>query len=283
MTRLGLGPTGIAVNITADGRHLEDARVLEQLGYRTLWLPGGQLDRLGHVADLLGVTTAARVATGIVSPDVYGPDEVARQYADLESAAPGRFVVGLGGSQRRPLLRDLHAYLDGLDRASVPVPAERRILAALGPRKLEIARDRCAGAITLLVTPDHTSVARSILGADATLVVDEFVVLDTNAAHARRLARVPLGFLATIAGYRSNFARMGFTDDDIGGLSDRLVDELVAWGDVDAIVERLDAHRAAGADHIVLSVLNDDDQSSRLEVTRRLAYRLNAAIDGATQ
>ena len=262
---MDLGRTGVAVEM---GAHLNHAPVLERLGYRTLWIAGGQLDRLERVTELLGATDGARVATGIISPDAYGPEAVARFYGKTETAAPGRFVVGLGGSQRRPQLRELHGYLDALDGAPVPVPAGRRILAALGPRKLAVARDRCAGAITLLVTPEHTASAREILGPAATLVVDEFVVLDPDADRARALARGPLGFLATVPGYRANFARMGFADDDVDGLSDRLVDGVVARGDEAAIAARVAAHRAAGADHVVLSVLGAGDA---VAIARRLA------------
>jgi probable F420-dependent oxidoreductase len=264
-----LGRAGIAVDVSPDGRHLAAAATLEQQGYATFWLPGGQLDRLDRVTDVLRATTAARVATAIVSPDVYDADEVARFYAGTQAAAPGRFVLGLGGSQRSPRLRDLNSYLDRLDRAAVP--PERRVLAALGPKKLALARDRGAGAITLLVTPEHTSGARAILGSGRTLVVDQYVVLGTDAGRARALARGPLGFLVTVPGYRASFARMGFTDEEITGLADRLVDELVAWGDLDAVTERIAAHRAAGADHVVVSILDPDD---RLDVARRLATRL---------
>jgi probable F420-dependent oxidoreductase len=248
---MDLGRTGIALDDPGA------AATLEQLGYDTLWIPGGRLDRLDRVTDALAATTTARIATGIISPDVHDADEVGRLYAAAETTAPGRFVVGVGGSQRRPRLRELDTYLDALDAAGIP--AGRRILAALGPRKLAAARDRCAGAITLLVTAGHTATARAVLGPGATLVVDQFVVPDTDPDRARTLARGPLSFLATVPGYRTNFARMGFSDDDITGLSDHLVDALVAWGDRDAIESRIAAHRAAGADHVVLSPLSAPD------------------------
>jgi probable F420-dependent oxidoreductase len=157
--------------------------------------------------------------------------------------------------------------LDRLDRSEPPVPAERRILAALGPRKLELARDRAAGAVALLVTPDYTAEARRILGPDATLVVSLMTVLGTDAAQARDTARVPLRFLSGVGGYATNFERMGFGADDISGLSDRLVDDLVAWGDADAIVARVRSHLAAGADHVVVSELGERPG----EVARQLA------------
>jgi probable F420-dependent oxidoreductase len=272
MNRLDFGPIGVSLEVSDDDTHLDAARELERLGYSALWLPGGQLDRLDRLTELVGATTQVRIGSSIISPDVYGADEVTSWYAQLEVSAPGRVVVGLGGSQTPPALPALHEYLDRLDRDGA-VPVERRLLAALGPRKLEIARDRSAGALTLLVTPDYTRQARAALGAEALLVVDQFVMLEDDPAKARESARAHLRFLAGVAGYRANFARMGFTDTEISTLGVRLVDELVAWGDADAIAARVDAHRAAGADHVVLAVLADDDQPGTLEVARRLAPR----------
>jgi probable F420-dependent oxidoreductase len=276
MSKLDLGPIGVSLNVTPDEAYLDEARQLEQLGYRTVWLPGGQLDRLDRISQVIQATTAIQVGSGIISPDVYPPDAVASLYADLQASTPDRFAVGLGGSQKPPSLPGLNRYPDRLDHATPPVPAGRRLLAALGARKLEIARNRCAGAMALLVTPAYTSRARTILGEESTLVIDQFVVLDTNPTQARQTARGPLGFLSTVAGYRANFLRMGFTGTDIAGLSDGLVDALVAWGDADTIAQRVNAHRNAGADHVILAVLNEGDQPSPLDVARELAHRLGA-------
>jgi probable F420-dependent oxidoreductase len=276
MTKLDLGPTGVALSVTAGDTHLDEARALERLGYRTSWLPGGQIDKLDRIAELVHATTTMQVGSAIISPDVYAADDVARLHAELQSTAPDRFVAGLGASQKPRALAELNRYLDRLDEAGIPVPADRRILAALGPRKLEIARRRCAGAMALLVTPAYTSEARTILGADSTLVIDQFVVLDTDALRARRTARGRLKFLSGVAGYRANFTRMGFSDADIADLSDHLVDELVIWGDADTIVQRIDAQRNAGADHVILAVLNDADQPGALDVAAQLADRLTA-------
>jgi probable F420-dependent oxidoreductase len=271
MSKLDLGALGVSLNVTSDDGYLDDARQLERLGYGTVWLPGGQLDSLERIAQLIRATTAVQVAPGIISAAVYEADEVARLYADLQADAPDRFVVGLGGAQKPPSLAGLNRYLDELDQAVPPVPVERRVLAALGPRKLEIARSRCAGAIALLVTPEYTSHARAILGEDRTLVIDQFAVLDSDSTRARQTAREHVRFLAGVPGYRANFARMGFTETDIAELSDQLVDAVVAWGDADAIAERVMAHRDAGADHVILAALADGDQPGPLEVARQLA------------
>ena len=278
MTKLDLGPIGISLNVTADRRHLDEAAELERLGYSTIWLPGGQIDSLDRIAELVHATTTIKVAPGIIPPDVYGPDAVAALYGNIEASAPGRFVVGLGGPQRARSLPALHEFVDALDAADPPVPADRRILAALGPRKLEIARDRFAGAITLLATLAYTAEARRILGDHRTLIADQFVVLDGNATSARETARTHLRFLSGVRGYVANFARMGFTEDEVSDLRDRLVDELVAWGNEDAIATRVSEQRAAGADHVVLGVVSEGDQPGPVEVGRRMADRLVGAV-----
>ena len=271
MTRIeGLGPIGISLNISPDETYLDEAARLESLGYSAIWLRGGQIDSLDRISAVVRATDSIPVATGIIPVGVYDSGAVAQLHADLQTTAPDRFVVGLGGPQVPRPLRALNDYLDRLDRFDPPVPAERRILAALGPRKLELARDRTAGAVVLLVTPDYTAEARRILGPDATLVVSLMTVLGTDAAQARDTARVPLRFLSGVGGYATNFERMGFGADDISGLSDRLVDDLVAWGDADAIVARVHSHLAAGADHVVVSELGERPG----EVARQLATRL---------
>jgi hypothetical protein len=147
MSELDLGPIGIAVQVSADGGHLAEAAELEELGYSAIWLRGGQIDSLSRITEVVRATTAVPVIPGIIPVDVYGPGEVIQLYADLQARAPGRVIAGLGGPQVPWPLGPLNDYLDQLDQGDPPVPAGRRILAALGPRKLEIARDRAAGAV----------------------------------------------------------------------------------------------------------------------------------------
>jgi probable F420-dependent oxidoreductase len=273
MSKLGLGAVGMSVQVSADGGHLDEAAALEEFGYSAIWLRGGQIDSLDRIAEVVGATKAVPVVPGIISVDVYAPGEVSRLYADLQDRAPGRFIAGLGGPQVPRPLRPLHDYLDRLDQGEPPVPAGRRILAALGPRKLEIARDRAAGAVLLLVTPDYVRTARRILGTEATLVVSQLVALQADAARAREAARGPLRFLSGVPGYRASFTRMGFTASDIDGLSDELVDRLVAWGSTDTITARVNEYRQAGADHVALTVL-DDDHEPAVDSARQLARSL---------
>jgi probable F420-dependent oxidoreductase len=277
MSKLELGRIGICVNVTDNDGYLDEAIELEKLGYSTIWVSGGQLASLAPLAELVRGTTSIPVAPAIIPLDLHGPQAVTALYADLERTHPGRFVVGLGGPQKggKPL-RQMREFLDRLEAADPPVPAGRRILAALGPRKLELARERFAGAVPLLVTPGYTSWARDILGEHRTLVIDQIVVADTDPVRARNTAREPLRFLLGqgVGGYAENVRRMGFDDTDIAELSDRLVDGLTAWGDADAIEARVREHLDAGADQVALNVLSDGEQPGTLAVGRTLAARL---------
>lgn len=266
MGALGVGPVGVALNVS--GSYLAEAAEAERLGYSAIWLPGGQLDELGRLADLVQATTAVPVGASIISPDVYPAEAVSALYRRLEASAPGRFIPGLGGSQQPRSLAALRAYLDQLDQADPPVPACLRLLAALGPRKLELARDRCAGAIVLLVTLAYLAEARRILGAQATLVVDQMLVLDTDPGRARETAR-PLRFLAGLPGYQASFARMGLDVAD----TDRLADELIFWGDPGTVAARIGQLHEAGADHVILHVLSEGGQPGPIEAARALAGR----------
>jgi probable F420-dependent oxidoreductase len=274
MNPLNLGPAGVALEVAADDSHLQQAAEAETLGYSTIWLPGGQIDALDRLAALTRATTSVSVAPAILSVDTYTPTEVARLFTELQATHPNRFVVGLGGPHGPRPLQALNRYLDRLEDADTPVPPDRRLLAALGPRKLELARDRAAGAVPLLVTPGYTAEARAILGDGATLAIDQLVVLDTDPNRARDTARGPLQFLSTLAGYSANFARMGFTDTDIASLSDHLVDQLVAWGDTDALTARIQQHLHAGADHVLLHVVHQDNQPGPIKTARQLADKL---------
>lgn len=244
---------GIALSITDDHGHLGAAGEIEALGYPSIWIAGGQLRTLALIPSLIRATRSLRVGTAIIPPDVYAAEQVTATYAAVEADAPGRFVVGLGAPQRPQAMAALGDYLDWLDAATPPVPRERRILAALGPRKLALARERFAGAIPLLVTPEYTAWARQILGPDARLVVQELTALDADLDRGREQARETVRFLSGVRGYTANFARMGFTAEEIETLADRLVDGVAAVGDADAVAARIERHLAAGADEVVLS------------------------------
>lgn len=275
MTHDGLGGIGIGLGLAEDGSHLAEAVELERLGYSTVWLAGGQLQTLDPVAEIIRATSTLRVGTGIIPVDVHDDRTVLRAYNDLERTHPDRFVVGLGAPQQgRSPLRAMDTFLDRIDAAADPIPRERRILAALGPKKLAMARERFAGAIALLVTPEYTADARAALGADPTLVISEFMVLDTDPERARAAARQSLAFLLEVPGYRQNTLRLGFTEAEIDNLDDRLLDTLISWGDADALAARLAEHQAAGADQVVVNLLPTNGTDGFLADAGTLADRV---------
>jgi probable F420-dependent oxidoreductase len=272
MTPIELGEFGFAIDIEPDNSHLDAAAEIEKLGFTALWIHGGQLDRLDRLADLAHATEHAVIASSIIAPDVYGAHAVLDFYRQMESEIPGRFLVGLGAPQKPRAIAALGDYLDQLDAAESPVPQSRRILGAIGPRKLDIARERFAGAVPILVTPAYAAAARERLGPDRALAVGQFAVLDDNPDSAREAARVPLRFLMTVRGYADSARRLGFTDADVNTLSDRLVDALVSWGSAAEIAAKAHEHHAAGADHVQLTVLHTGEgQPASLEAARLLA------------
>lgn len=256
----------------------EAAAELESLGFGALWL--GSSPSALHAEPLLEATERITVGTSIQSIWQHTAADTAARFAQLERDHPGRFVLGLGvshaklASQYRRPLAALAAYLDDLDTAGVP--AERRVLAALGPKTLQLARDRAAGAIPYLVTPEHTAEAREILG-DAPLLAPELkVVLETDPARARELARGALAIYLGLPNYTNTFLRLGFTEADLAdGGSDRLVDAVFAWGDETTIRERIDTYVKAGADHVALQVVTGRDREDLpREEWKRLASLL---------
>ncbi|MGX1542869.1 LLM class F420-dependent oxidoreductase [Streptomyces adustus] len=277
--RYGVWSTGLRSEDPARrGEIAETAAELEELGYGAAWLGGSSAPR--HASPLLEATSRLVVGTSIQSIWQYEADESAAAFAELESSHPGRFVLGLGVSHakltdqyRRPYSA-LVAYLDALDTAGVP--AGRRVLAALGPRTLELSRDRAAGAVPYLVTPEHTASARELLG-DGPLLAPEFAVVpEADPDRARALARGHLALYLSLPNYTGNFLRLGFAEDDLtGGGSDRLVDALYAWGDEERIRDRVEAFHRAGADHVAIQVV---DAGERDDLPREAWRRLAAVL-----
>lgn len=256
----------------------EAAAEIEELGFGAVWLGGSSA--APHALPLLASTSRLTVGTSIQSIWQYDADTSAAAYAQVESAHPGRFLLGLGVSHaklaeqyRRPYSA-LVGYLDALDAAGVP--AGRRVLAALGPKTLQLSGERAAGAIPYLVTPEHTAQAREILGEDALLAPELKVVPETDPARARALAREALAMYLALPNYTNTFLRLGFTEDDLAeGGSDRLIDALYAWGDDDRIRARIDAFHEAGADHVALQVVDGNPRDALPRDTwRRLAALL---------
>ncbi|MEW2615853.1 LLM class F420-dependent oxidoreductase [Streptomyces sp. NPDC047880] len=261
------------------GELAEAAAELEELGYGAVWLGGNS--SAANAAPLIEATSTLTVGTSIQSIWQHEPDAAATAFADLESAHPGRFVLGLGVSHAKRVEQYARPYsalvehLDGLDAAGVP--ADRRLLAALGPKSLRLARDRAAGSIPYLVTPEHTAHAREILGEAPLLAPELGVIPETDPARARALAREFLELYLPLPNYTNNFLRHGFTEEDLAdGGSDRLVDALFAWGDDTAIRAKIDAFIEAGADHVALQVLDGEPR----DALPRQAWRDVAALLG---
>lgn len=248
---------------------------LERLGFTTSWIPdvGGPV--FEALERLLRSTTSVIVATGVLNVWRHTPPETLGWWDGLDEPDRQRVMLGLGvghaariGAQWGRPLKVMSDYLDALDAGGFP--AERRCVAALAPRMLAVARDRSAGALTYLVTPEHTAQARAILGVGG-LFVEQGVILETDPTVARTIARHALGHYAELANYTDNWRRLGFTDHDIETRSDRFVDALIAWGDVEDIEQRVAAHVAAGADHVCVQVIRDDSTALPLESWRALA------------
>ncbi|MEW2357071.1 LLM class F420-dependent oxidoreductase [Spirillospora sp. NPDC029432] len=245
-------------------RNQDAAAELEALGYGAAWLGGSPGVR--HAQRLLAATSRLVVATGILSIWDYEPETVAKEEAALAADHPGRFLLGLGASHGA-LVGDRYTrpysamidYLDRLDAAGSP--PERRVLAALGPKMLAASKDRAAGAHPYLITPEHTRRAREALGTGPLLAPEVKVVLESDPARARAAARGHLEMYLQLPNYTSNLLRLGFEEGDVaGGGSDRLIDAVFAWGDVEAVGRRLAEHFDAGADHLALQVITDGDE-----------------------
>jgi probable F420-dependent oxidoreductase len=248
------------------------AKRIEAWGYGALWTPEATgREAFSASAWLLANTTKLLVASGIAN--IYARDAFAAAAAQkgLNEQSGGRFLLGLGVSHI-PLVEGLRnlkygkpvatmrAYLQAMASSKygsvAPAATPKTILAALGPKMLELARDLADGALPYNVPPEHTQQAREILGPGKHLCVEQGAVLETNPANARAAARRFLSIYLGLPNYVENWKRLGFTDADVaGGGSDRLIDSVIVWGDEKAIRTRIDAHWQAGADHVCVQAI----------------------------
>lgn len=286
-----LGPIGIwtsQLDYQPAAKAREAAAELEQLGFGAIWFPESVgREALTNAALLLGATSRIVIATGIANIYARDPVTTAAAQKTLAETYPTRFLLGLGvshipvveqirGHSYGKPVASMRAYLDGIDRApyrAVP-PQVRplRVLAALGPKMLQLAAERADGAHPYFVPPEHTARARRILGGDRLLAVEQAVVLETDSAKARTIARSHTSRYLALPNYVNNLRRLGFADEEFAnGGSDRLVDAIVAWGDMTAVMERLRAHQSAGADHVCVQVLPPEPQALPMSQWRDLA------------
>ena len=266
----------------------DDVRAIEGMGYGALWIPegGGSNDVLTSLSWLLGASDRLTVVSGIANITARAPEVLARGAAFLRESSHDRVVLGIGVGHEyttdrrglewdRPLAR-MRAYLDGMDEAAEERPPAPRMLAALGDGMLRLAAERALGAHTYFVPVAHTARAREVLGADPVLAVELGVMLTEDVALARAAAREWAVHYLELPNYANNWRRLGFDDTDIAGAgSDGLLDAAFAWGP-DAIVERVRAHRAAGADHVCIQVIGSADPDEDVAAMRALAPALRS-------
>ena len=266
----------------------EAASELEDLGYGAIWC-GEAVGReaLTHAGLLLAATRRIVVATGIANIYARDPMAMASGQKTLAEAYPDRFVLGLGvshvplveqlrGHQYEKPVPRMRAYLDAMDQAPydsvAPASKPIRVLAALRPRMLELAAERADGAHPYNVNPEHTARARKILRAGQYLCPEQAIVVETDAAKARKIGRDFLELYLQLPNYTNNFLSLGFDENDFrNGGSDRFIDAIIAWGDLNAIRSRIREHHSAGADHVCVQVLTADRRALPLREWRELA------------
>jgi probable F420-dependent oxidoreductase len=266
MTSIDLGRFGVWWSGSwrlPDDPDLNVAGEMESLGFGALWSSGGfEAGLAARFGRLLAATENVVVASGIVSIWAGAPGDVGPAVSGLEAEHAGRFLLGLGASHSaivpdyaKPYSK-MVAYLDALDALDPPVPPQRRVVAALRPRMLELAALRAAGAHPYFVPPEHTARAREVMGAGPLLAPEVAVVLQQDPARARALGREYASIYLGLPNYTGNLRTFGFGDDDlIGGGSDRLIDAVVPWGDAQTVAARIHEHLDAGADHVCIQVV----------------------------
>jgi probable F420-dependent oxidoreductase len=287
--RSRLGPVGVWLGPLAWLPIPEEqaaVRRIEELGYGSVWAGEALFGKeaFSHMASLLAGSERIAAGTGIANVWARHPASMEGGGATLGAAWPGRFLLGVGISHApiversgqaydKPMER-MAKYLDDMDAAASSVraadPPVPRMLAALRPRMLALATDHGDGALPYFVPVAHTPLAREALGADKLLIPEQAVYLTTDAGEGRRVAREHMAGYLKLANYVNNLRHLGYTDDDLAdGGSDRLVDDIVAWGDEEVIAARVRAHLDGGADHVAVQPLGD--RRGALTILERLA------------
>jgi probable F420-dependent oxidoreductase len=273
-----LGPSNTGVwyftDAMSSGQAAETAARIESLGYSTLWLPDTMgRDPFAHIAWLASQTTTLQFATGIASIFHRHPGPMMQVANTLAEQTGGRFVLGLGVSHgpmvegvrgldySKPLsqMRDYLAAMDASMYMATP-PAEKplRLLAALGPKMLELSATAADGAHPYFTTPEHTAEAREAIGPDKLLCVEQKVIFSTDADAARAAANTAINMYARLPNYRNNWIRIGFTEDEIEQRANRFVDHVIVWGDEERLRAGIQAHYDAGADHVCVQPVSTE-------------------------
>ena len=279
---MDLGRHGIwtfNLDLVPSARAAEHVDELDELGFGAVWVPEAVgREAFTNAALLLRGGDDIVVATGIASIWARDAMAAAAAHRTVTEAYPDRFLLGLGVSHQvmvegvrghdysKPFSA-MRSYLDGMDAAmflaSPPTTEPQRVLAALQPRMLGLARDRAAGAHPYFVPPEHTAVARAELGEGPLLAVEQAVVLETDPTRAREVARSHTRTYTGLPNYVNNLRKLdpSLTEDDFAHAgSDRVVDSIVAWGTIETVLERVQAHLDAGADHVCIQVVQEDPE-----------------------
>lgn len=261
---MDLGKVGVWSMELRFGDKAESARgaaEIEGLGYGAIWVPGGiGGDITGDLDHLLNATSRIPVATGILNIWKHEPAEIAAWFQALPDNHRSRVMLGLGVSHgpligenwNRPVAK-MASWLDAFEAAGMPL--EQTCLAALGPKMLELAGNRTAGAHPYLVTPDHSAEARRIMGPGKLVAPEQGVVLDTDPASARAKASEALVHYRRLPNYVNSWKRLGFSDADVETESDALLNGIFAVGDAGVIAARVREHHDAGADHVCIQTI----------------------------
>jgi probable F420-dependent oxidoreductase len=259
-----LGPVGIwamELRFGDQGEAAEAAAEMDELGYGALWVPGGIDDQvLGCVDHLLASTRRLAIATGIINIWKQPAADVAAWWHAQNDDARTRTMLGIGISHAPAIGADwgrpigvTRDYLDAM--AAGGIPAENICVAALGPKMTALSGERSVGSHPYLTSPEHTAEARGILGPGKLLAPEQGVVLESDPDKARGIAREALTIYRHLPNYCNSWRRLGYSEDDIANLSDRLIDGIFAWGGVEQVAERVKAHHDAGADHVCVQLI----------------------------
>ena len=278
--QIDLGKVGLRTGIL-DGLPSSAANELcaeaAELGFKTIWIPEAVgRDPFVTAMRVLENTTEVTIATGIAN--IYARDAMtmANAQRSIEEAHPGRFLLGLGVSHvhlvewirkhdySKPLTY-MREYLEMMHKARFmavgPSELPEIVLAALGPKMLELAASQTAGAHPYFVPPEHTQIAREVMGSEALLYPEQMVVLEEDPGTARAIARQHMKTYSALPNYANNLMRLGYDADDIENMADVVVDAVVAWGSIEAIKKRVQDHFDAGADHVCVQVLTEEPQT----------------------
>lgn len=285
MGRVGLWSADFDLQPMA--RAQEAIAEVEEMGYGAVWVPEAVLrEPFASTALLLSATKKIVLATGIASLHARTAQTMQAGWKTLTEAFPERFVLGIGVSHA-PMVTGVHKgaydkpystmveYLDAMDAgvyfSPAPTTTPRRVLAALGPKMLQLAAQRGDGAHPYFTPVEHTAFARDTMGGEAFLAPEVAVVMETDATKAREIARTYMKTYTRLPNYANNLKRFGFTDDEIVEQNVRLVDAIVGWGSIDHIVARIKEHFDAGANHVCVQVLTDATGTLPMRQWRELA------------